>query len=307
MRVLHLSDTHLTREAGTNSFGVDPRQALRGLLGDLANLPAVDVVVVSGDVADDGSPAAYRTARDLVGTFAAERNASTIYATGNHDDRHAFASALGSGHLDACGGDRASARLISAEAERAAVSTVDGFRFVTLDSLVPGRAYGMLGRNQLDWLRDVLSAPAPRGSVLVLHHPPITLDVEVQRALALQNASALAETIRQTDVQLVLCGHFHLQLLGRLGTAAVSVTPGVVSRIDLTAAPRTQRAVRGASATLVELGTPPSPVFHTLHGRDPRMGETVYELDEPGLAAVIGQLGAPPTVRPGPVGRTGSC
>jgi hypothetical protein len=54
----------------------------------------------------------------------------------------------------------------------------------------------------------------------------------------------------------------------------------VVSRGDLTAAPGTERVVRGASASLVELGGAAGPMFHTFHARDPRAHETVYELDE---------------------------
>ncbi|MDQ0746992.1 3',5'-cyclic AMP phosphodiesterase CpdA [Streptomyces africanus] len=111
---------------------------------------------------------------------------------------------------------------------------------------MPGKGYGRLSRTQLDRLREVLRTPAPRGTVLVFHHPPITLDVEVQRALGQQNPAELAEVIRGSDVRLILCGHFHLQIFGFLETVPVWVTPGVVSRVDLTAAPGTERAVRSA-------------------------------------------------------------
>jgi 3',5'-cyclic AMP phosphodiesterase CpdA len=75
----------------------------------------------------------------------------------------------------------------SPDLERAAVSLVDGYRFVTLDSLVPGQGYGWISRAQLDWLRGALAAPAPRGTVLVVHHPPIALDTDYLQVLGLQN------------------------------------------------------------------------------------------------------------------------
>jgi hypothetical protein len=78
-------------------------------------------------------------------------------------------------------------------------------------------------------------------------------------------------------VRLILCGHFHLQLFGMLASVPVWVTPGVVTRIDLNATPATERAVMGASASLIDLGGPHSPVFHTLHARDPHVGRTAYE------------------------------
>ncbi|WP_324614653.1 metallophosphoesterase [Streptomyces sp. NRRL WC-3618] len=215
------------------------------------------------------------------------RTAGRLCATGNHDERVAFAKALGSGHLDPAGGDRAEDRLASADGELAASSLVDGHRIVTLDSLVPGKVYGYLGAAQLDWLRELLRTPAPHGTTVVLHHPPVTLDNPLQRALGLGNPADLADAVRGSDVRLILCGHFHLQIMGYLESVPVWVTPGVVNRIDLTGPAGTERAVRGASATLVDLDSPHSPLFHTLHARDPRAGETVYELDEARINDVI--------------------
>lgn len=60
-----------------------------------------------------------------------------------------------------------------------------------------------------------------------------------------------------------------------------------MNRIDLTAAPGTERVVRGASASLVELGGADGPLFHTFHARDPRAHETVYELDEERTRAFV--------------------
>lgn len=90
---------------------------------------------------------------------------------------------------------------------------------------------------------------------------------------------------------MLLTGHFHLQLFGLLVSVPVWVTPGVVNRIDLTTAPGTERAVRGASASLVELGGATGPMFHTLHARDPRAHETVYELDEERTREIIARHG----------------
>ncbi|MFJ8020711.1 metallophosphoesterase family protein [Streptomyces sp. NPDC096311] len=279
MRILHLSDTHIDRTDAPNRHGVNATESLRLMLGELRHQRDVDAVVVSGDLADDGSSEAYAGVRGLLDGFAVRMDAPVFYSTGNHDERQAFAKVLGSGHVAPDGTDRAEAVVPSDERERAAVSLVDGYRFVTLDSLVPGRVHGHLGAGQLDWLREVLRTPAPHGTVLVFHHPPITLDVEVQRVLGLRNPADLADAIRGTDVRVILCGHFHLQILGFLESTPVWVTPGVVNRIDLTTAAGTERAVRGASASLVELDTPGGPLFHTFHARDPRAHETVYELD----------------------------
>jgi hypothetical protein len=80
-------------------------------------------------------------------------------------------------------------------------------------------------------------------------------------------------------------------MTGRLGQTQVVVTPGVINRIDLTTAPRTERAVLGASATVVELGGPHSPLSYVLHAHDPEIGRTAYQLDAQELAAVVADLG----------------
>jgi 3',5'-cyclic-AMP phosphodiesterase len=275
MRILHLSDTHLERFDAPNKYGLNATDSLRLMLAELRHLRDVDAVVVTGDLADDGAVEAYTAVRDLVGEFARRLGAPVFYTTGNHDERDAFGKVLGSGH------PAAELVLDSEASERAAVSTVGGRRFVTLDSLVPGKVYGELSARQLDWLRGVLEEPSERGTVLAFHHPPIGLDLSAtQPFFGLRNPDELAAVVRGSDVRVVLTGHYHLQLFGFLEAVPVWVTPGVVNRIDLTTAPGTERAVRGASASLVELGGAAGPMFHTFHARDPRAHETVYELGE---------------------------
>ncbi|MBY8339938.1 metallophosphoesterase [Streptomyces spinosirectus] len=292
MRILHLSDTHVERTDAPNRHGVNPTESLRLMLDGLRHQRDVDAIVVTGDIANDGAVEAYATVRELLREFALPLDAPVFCTTGNHDEREAFGKVLGSGHLAADGSERAETVLRSAAGERAAVSTVAGWRFVTLDSLVPGKVHGWLSTEQLAWLRGVLATPAPRGTVLALHHPPISLDVGTQRVFGLRNPSALADAVRGTGVRVVLAGHFHLQLFGMLEAVPVWVTPGVVTRMDLTTRPGTERAVRGASASLIELGDGSTgPMFHTLHARDPRAHETVYEIDEEQTRALIQRFG----------------
>jgi 3',5'-cyclic AMP phosphodiesterase CpdA len=292
VRILHLSDFHLLQEHGPNPDGVDPRDALRRMLADCAAVEGIGLVVVSGDIADDGSPEAYADAAGMVAGFARPRGAPQIYCVGNHDDRASFAAVLGSGHVGVDGLDLGTLADLPAE-ERAAVSDVAGHRVITLDALVPGKGFGWLGEAQLDWLAGVLATPAERGTVLVVHYPPIAVDNPTERALMLQNGPALRAAIERSDVRVVLCGHFHYQMAGRLGQTPVVATPGVVTRIDLTAVPGTERGVHGASATVVELDGPHAPLSYVLHARDPRVGRTAYELDADELAALIAELGPP--------------
>lgn len=277
-RILHLSDPHVGA-TGQDGHGVDALVALDELLHDCRHLPNLDLVVVTGDIADDGSAQGCTSVRDSVGRFAAARDIPHLYATGNHDRRPGFTAALGTGHLDP-GGDDRGVLLEGIDDERAAVSEVGGLRVITLDSLVPGSVHGEVSRAQLDALSALLREPAPAGTVLAFHHPPLhTQSAPWMRAAGLHNRDELAEVIAGTDVVAVLCGHFHLQLGGQLAGVPVWVTPGVVTRIDLTAPADVVRAVRGAGATVVELGGAFSPSFHVLHSRDLQVGQQVYVAD----------------------------
>jgi len=277
-RILHISDPHLTR-TGVDEDGVDAVAALERILYDARFVPDIDVVVVSGDIADDGSVEGCTGVLERVGRFADERGIPHIYSTGNHDSRDAFTAVFGSGHLGAEGKDVGRSP-DNAGAECAAVSEVAGLRVITLDSLVPGSVHGLVSDAQLSWLEAILAEPAPAGSIVALHHPPIWLESSpLMQSVALQNARQLGEVVSGSDVHAVLCGHFHLQLAGSLDGVPVWVTPGVLTRIDLTTRPHLERAVKGAGATVVDLGGAASPMFHTLHARDPQAGVQVYLVD----------------------------
>jgi len=276
MRILHLSDTHLTA-SGFDEDGVDAAASLDRILHDVRFVPDLDVVVVSGDLADDGSVEGYTAVHERIGRFAAERQIPQVYCVGNHDNRAAFAHVLGSGHLDAAGSDIGQ---IAGPEARAALSEVSGLRVITLDSLVPGSAHGYLSDAQLAWLASVLAQPAPTGSVVVVHHPPIApTSVPWMAVDGLRNAEALGDVLAGTEVRAVLCGHFHLQLAGSLRGIPVSVTPGVVTRLDLTTRPHLWRGVKGAGATVVELHASGGSLFYAVQARDPHAGEPVYLVD----------------------------
>lgn len=213
MRILHLSDTHLPRERGADGDGIDARAALEGLLHDCRHLD-IDVVVVSGDVADDGSVEGYRDARALIDTFARSKDAAQVFCVGNHDYREPFQSVLGTGHTDRTGS--ATGESLLPRGCCAAVSEIDGLRLITLDSLVPGQVHGELADDQLSALGELLRQPSERGSVVILHHPPIAVDTSFWRSVNLVSPDWLADVLSGSDVRAVLCGHNHLQLTGFL-------------------------------------------------------------------------------------------
>jgi len=218
--LIQISDIHLSADT-TILPGVRPRENLLAALDVLA-LAQVhpDVIVLTGDLANAGEPACYDDLASLIDKAASLSGAKVLYLPGNHDRREAFRVHL----LD----ERASSAPINQ------VIWHGDLRIVAIDSTVKGEDFGFLADETLEFLRNVLASDAPDGTVLALHHPPISSPIELMSNLRLQHAERLAETITGSDVRLVICGHNHHESSGMLGTIPVWVSPSTAYRADVT-------------------------------------------------------------------------
>jgi 3',5'-cyclic AMP phosphodiesterase CpdA len=141
---------------------------------------------------------------------------------GNHDERPEFSSAFF--------GEQTTEPL-----DR--VYRVGGLRIIALDSTVPGYHHGELTLEQLDWLRDELKTPAPEGTLIALHHPPIPTPIEIMAIIELQDQDRFAEVIRGTDVRGILAGHLHYSTSGTFAGVPVSVASATCYAIDNSGGP----------------------------------------------------------------------
>ncbi|WP_343317837.1 metallophosphoesterase [Arthrobacter sp. TMP15] len=272
LRILHLSDTHLTGDGTLHGGVVDTVAAYRWTLGAFKNAGPLDLVVISGDASDDGSPASYNTLRSLTQDFAQRHGAVAVYAMGNHDQRGGFREVLGSGHPNSTQNYPAVASEASTECEASTeggvspageaspifgVSMVSGFRIITLDSSVPGRTHGYLDITQLQWLRSVLATDSGYGTVVIVHHPPVEPVTPLHRGIELINADELAHALEGSDTVAILSGHYHHHLNDVLQTGtndiAVVVSSGVVNSNDVLATPGHERAGAGGGGTLLSI------------------------------------------------------
>ena len=218
--LLHLSDTHLLA-GGNRLYGtVDAEDHLRQLLAELeASEGRPEAIVFTGDLADRGEPDAYDRIRAMVEPVAARLGAQVIWVMGNHDDRRAFRESLFA--------ELPSSRPVDR------VYDVNGLRVITLDSTVPGHHHGELTGAQLDWLAEELSTPAPHGSILAMHHPPLPSVLDLAVAVELRDQSGLAEVLLGTDVRSIIAGHLHYSSTGTFAGIPVSVASATCYTQDL--------------------------------------------------------------------------
>jgi 3',5'-cyclic AMP phosphodiesterase CpdA len=238
--LVQLSDLHI----------LPPGQLLHGVIDTFANLEAaIEVVAASaanvtgllltGDLADTGDPAAYRRLRELVEAAAARWGATVVYAMGNHDDRPAFRREL------------LSAAPTSEPCDQ--VHWLGSTRVIVMDSTIPGHHHGALAPAQLAWLSAELARPAAQGTVLMLHHPPLPSPVPPVDLLRLRDAERLTEVVAGSDIRIILCGHAHHVSVGSLAGIPVWVAPAVAYAIDTMPPLGRQRGAVGGAFSRIDL------------------------------------------------------
>lgn len=256
--LLHLSDTHLLGGPGPLYGAMDSEARLRQLFTEVeASGAKPEAVIFTGDLADKGEPEAYAKLRRIVEPACREMGARVIWAMGNHDDRGNFRAGLLDQPADMAPVDRS--------------YYLDGLRVITLDTSVPGYHHGELSADQLEWLADELETPAPDGTILALHHPPVPSVLDLSVLVELRRQSELAAVLRGSDVRSILAGHLHYSTTATFAGIPVSVASATCYTQDLNVPVGGTRGRDGAQAfnlvhvyehtivhSVVPLGTAPT-------------------------------------------------
>lgn len=274
--IWHVSDTHFVNDDELLHDKVDSDANLARLFERVAEAShAPEAIVFTGDLADMGEPEAYQRLRALVEPAAARLDAKVIWVMGNHDARPAFRAGL-----------------LDAEPTQESVDIVhdvNGLRIIALDSTVPGYHHGEISDEQVTWLRDVLSTPAPHGTLLALHHPPVPSPLRVMEIVELREQNRLAEVLEGTDVRGILGGHLHYSTTSTLSGIPVSVASATCYTQDLVAPVGGMRGRDGAQAfNMVHVYA--DRVLHTVVPLD--ADDTVYEMTGEQLEAAVAKLSA---------------
>lgn len=218
--LLHLSDTHLLGGGVRLGGRFDTAAQLSRTLEAVTALGIrPDAVLFTGDLTDLGEPEAYRALRDAVEPVAAQLDAPIVWVAGNHDERPALRH-----------------ELLGAPATEEPVTSVHdlgGLRLIALDTSVPGWHHGDLDDAQLAWLQAELSTPAPLGTILAMHHPPLPSHLPLFDILELRDQSRLARVIEGSDVRAVLAGHLHYSTSGTFAGIPVSVSAATCYTMNL--------------------------------------------------------------------------
>jgi 3',5'-cyclic-AMP phosphodiesterase len=218
--IVHVSDTHLLAGGARLAGRYDVVRNLERTLEAIERTGVrPDAVVFTGDLTDLGEPDAYRALRAAVEPLAARLGTPIVWVAGNHDERPALRVEMLDGN--------------PTQEPVTGVWDLGGLRLIALDSTIPGWHHGDLGADQLAWLSRVLAEPAPLGTILALHHPPLPSHLPFFDILELRHQDALADAIAGSDVRAILAGHLHYATSGMFAGVPVHVASATCYTMNL--------------------------------------------------------------------------
>jgi 3',5'-cyclic-AMP phosphodiesterase len=194
VRLVQITDTHLCAEQGGTLLGMDTDHSLLSVI-DLvkSEREAIDLVLATGDLSDNGAPAAYERLAEYFQQF----DCNKYWLPGNHDASEAM--------LAACCESSKMVREIR----------VGGWQIVMLDSQIPGEVGGHLGESELGQLESSLEAATSEGlhSLVVLHHHPVLTHCDwLDEQIVADTDTFLGVIDRFSCVKSILWGHVHQEL-----------------------------------------------------------------------------------------------
>lgn len=188
-QILQVSDPHLHAEAGARMYGVATAGSFAAVLRQALAEARPDLLLVTGDLAQDESRGGYERLRDLL----LPAGVPTAVIPGNHDDPALLGEVLGSagiqvgGHVD-----------------------TPGWRLVLLSTWTEGDPGGRLGPEELTALdRRLAERPGAHGLV-ALHHHPVPMGSRWLDTVGLRNPGDLFRVLAaHPGVRGLVWGHVH--------------------------------------------------------------------------------------------------
>jgi len=207
-RIVQLTDLHLTSAPDGRSWRADVWTNLRRALEHVrTEVGSIDLLVLTGDLANQRRPETYARLREVVD----EWGDRVRVLPGNHDNREMVRAAFGD-------------RLMPGSATLNFVVPLGELRVIGLDTLRPWRVHGRLGAPQLAWLAGELRR-SETPTILFMHHPPIRVGTWWLDKDLLRDHDELRAIVESSPVRAFFCGHVHQESRGRFGGADVWTTP----------------------------------------------------------------------------------
>ncbi len=219
MLIAQISDMHI-KKPGELLYGrIDTQGYLERAVAHVNALdPSPDVALITGDLVESGKPEEYENLKRMLSAL----RMPFYLIPGNHDARDQLREVFSEHAYLPRGGFLQ--------------YVVEGLplRLIALDTLVPGKGFGALCPERLDWL-DARLGESNRPALLYMHHPPFDCGIDAFDAARLnEGAEHLADIVRtHGTVERVLCGHVHRPIQVRWAGTMASIAPSTAHQATL--------------------------------------------------------------------------
>ncbi len=186
-RLVQISDPHLLAEPdGRLPGGVRPEARLARICTAVAEGEAPDCLLVTGDLAHEGTPDSYERLSRLL----AVTGVPWYVLAGNHDDEEVMHGFFGESLMPGC-------------------IRAGGWRILLLSSVLPGQVAGQIGMRAGRDLAEALMEEPAGPTLVALHHPPVATGTPWLDAMGLADGRKFTGQLAGTSVRGVLFGHLH--------------------------------------------------------------------------------------------------
>ena len=197
MKLVQISDLHIG--------GLFKRDTFNTIVKEVNDDIRPDVIIISGDLTDDGLLFQFEQARKEINRFSCP---NLIVFPGNHDYRH-------TGYLLFKKFFPFTKQIYEFD---------DNIVVVTLGTARPDRDEGEVGHRQNLWMEETLSKyHNVKTKIVAMHHHLIAIpDTGYTNVVGILDAGDTLRACLESNVDLVLCGHKHRPWVWNLGSLKIA-------------------------------------------------------------------------------------
>jgi len=206
LKVLQITDPHILPKPDDTLLGVNTEKYFKRVLQQAHKQHGTfDLILVTGDLAQNPCPAAYQRILANLSNY----KTLCLCLPGNHDNALLMRQIL-------------NRNLVSSNQQ----IHFKNWQIICLDSQKPDSQRGLLAKKELDFLNHQLEQETALNTLIAVHHHCISSNSEWMDTMIIENSDALFEIIdRHPQVKAVTTGHIHQLLNKKHGTVLVYGTP----------------------------------------------------------------------------------
>jgi 3',5'-cyclic AMP phosphodiesterase CpdA len=209
--LIQITDTHILPPGEVLYGSIDTALHLTESVQKINRMrPQPDAVVFTGDLVEHGDKAGYKHFIKLIEPL----QAPAYVIPGNHDEPDVMLEVF------------SATPCFPAQKHTYQYAVEDlPFRILALNSHSDGTELPEFNQQKLAWLEDQLKR-SEKPVLIAIHHPPMITGIELIDMGGSEWFQGIKSVLsKHSQVRLVICGHCHIDLSGRIGQVPVYMAP----------------------------------------------------------------------------------